>query len=534
MLQAATLVSRRLSARIALLLASAGVVVCTAIALPSAAGGHTVAAGTTSAKMTTVLDTVKPDSIKADLTFIASDDMQGRDTPSAGLQIAANFIRARLQRLGWQPGASDGYFYKFKLDRRVLDEAATSVSYKVDGRPETLKFGRDYFLPSSFDVRESTLEAPIVFAGKGTTDDFDAKVFEGKIALCFDGGDDVREYTKRARKAKCVGVIVAPGPEYKGESYAERFAPVLERQRKGSVRFPEKADAKKPDANKPDDKKSDDGKSDDKKKAAPREEFSTLIFTQDAVSQMLASVKQPPSPKAGTALGLTLSDVRKLDNGGNLEVQNVCGFWPGSDPELAKEVIIVSAHYDHVGVQNGVVYNGADDNGSGTCGMMAVAEALTNYGPMRRSVMLMWLAGEEKGLWGSRAWNDNPWLPEGCHAVADVNIDMIGRNAPDKLLITPTSKLKKQYNALVEVAESFCASEGFPELGSADDYYERSDHYNFAKAGIPAAFLFSDVHADYHKPTDDVDKIDFDKIRRVVRLVLRMLDGLQTDKLALK
>jgi Zn-dependent M28 family amino/carboxypeptidase len=210
----------------------------------------------------------------------------------------------------------------------------------------------------------------------------------------------------------------------------------------------------------------------------------------------------------------------------------VCGFWPGSDPELSKEVIIVSAHYDHVGTKNGVVYNGADDNGSGTCGLLALAEALSHYGPMRRSVMLMWVSGEEKGLWGSKAWTENPWLPEGCRAVCDINIDMIGRNAPDKLLITP-SKSHDKYNGLTRLAESVCGLEGFAKLGSADSYYERSDHFNFARMGIPAAFLFSDVHEDYHKPTDKPEKIDNDKIRRVVRLVLRMLDGLQTDRLNL-
>jgi Zn-dependent M28 family amino/carboxypeptidase len=212
----------------------------------------------------------------------------------------------------------------------------------------------------------------------------------------------------------------------------------------------------------------------------------------------------------------------------------VCGFWPGSDPELSKEVIIVSAHYDHVGVgSDGQIYNGADDNGSGTCGLLALAEALANYGPLKRSVMLMWVSGEEKGLLGSAAWTKDPWLPPGCKAICDINIDMIGRNAPDKLLITPT-KAKKEYNGLVKLAEKLAPLEGFPELGSCDDYWERSDHRNFSvNLEIPVTFLFSDVHEDYHKPGDDPDKIDFDKIRRVVRLVLRMIDAMQEKELNL-
>jgi Zn-dependent M28 family amino/carboxypeptidase len=230
-----------------------------------------------------------------------------------------------------------------------------------------------------------------------------------------------------------------------------------------------------------------------------------------------------------------VNETRKMvGEGGLIDVENVCGFFPGSDSKLAKDVILVTAHYDHLGTQNGVIYNGADDNGSGTCGLMAIAEALSSHGPLRRSVMLIWVSGEEKGLWGSKAWSEKPWLPEDCHAIADINIDMIGRNAADKLLITPTKKRDKDYNGLVKLAEEFAPLEGFPELGSADDYYTRSDHYNFAKLGIPVAFLFSDVHEDYHKPTDKPEKIDTDKIRRVVRLVLRMLDGLQSDRLNLK
>jgi Zn-dependent M28 family amino/carboxypeptidase len=160
---------------------------------------------------------------------------------------------------------------------------------------------------------------------------------------------------------------------------------------------------------------------------------------------------------------------------------------------------------------------------------MAIAEALTKSGPLRRSVMLMWMSGEEKGLWGSKAWTEHPWLPGDRKAICDINIDMIGRNAPDSMLITPTRD-RKEYNGLVRLAEKLSPLEGFPTLKSADAYYERSDHYNFAKIGLPVAFLFDDVHEDYHKPTDDADKIDYDKIRRVVRLVIRMLDGLQVDR----
>ena len=210
-----------------------------------------------------------------------------------------------------------------------------------------------------------------------------------------------------------------------------------------------------------------------------------------------------------------------------VELENVVGLWPGSDPEVKKEVIILSAHYDHVGARGGEIWNGADDNGSGTSCLLEVAEALAEYGPMRRSVLLLWVSGEEKGLKGSRAWTEDPTLPEGYRPFCNLNIDMIGRNAPDYLLITPTRQ-HRAYNGLTRLAEALAPLEGFPTLGNCDAYWRRSDHMNFAdNLGIPVAFLFSDVHEDYHQPTDTIEKIDFDKVKRVTRLVVRMLEALQ-------
>ncbi|MBL7009273.1 MAG: M28 family peptidase, partial [Planctomycetes bacterium] len=261
-----------------------------------------------------------------------------------------------------------------------------------------------------------------------------------------------------------------------------------------------------------------------------------------ALSDALRASLLTGGPEVGALLDGRLRERRGASES-PVAAENVCGLWPGSDPALRNEVILVSAHYDHVGASGELIYNGADDNGSGTSGLLALADALAEYGPMRRSVMLIWVSGEEKGLWGSKAWALRPSLPEGMRAVANINIDMIGRNAPQVLYVTPSSK-HEGYNGLTRLMERFGAEEGFggfPEgreqgfdgLGSADDYYGRSDHAEFAKLGIPVCFLFSGVHEDYHQATDTVDKIDFDKIRRVVRVVIKALDALQGEDLRL-
>ncbi|MBK7643757.1 MAG: M28 family peptidase [Planctomycetes bacterium] len=465
------------------------------------------------AALESALSTVKADEIQTDLYFIASDDLKGRDTPSEGLNVAASYLRARLKRLGWQPGAKDGYDYVWQVEKKGLEPANCHVEFAG----HTLTLGKDYFL-SGFGIasaRETSGKA--IWGGDGDKDALGKLELDGKWLVLSDHGRDLGALRRELLRKGLAGIVCVPAADYADKPYTERFSADLERQIEGSVAQVREA--------------SPATEEDSDRSRRPRGAPTVFVLPEAKAALFGALGVQEGQTPVGKELAVELKESRALaGNGGLVDVQNVCGFWPGSDPVLKNEVLIVSAHYDHVGVMRGQIYNGADDNGSGTCCLLSLAEALKQYGPLRRSVMLMWVCGEEKGLWGSEAWNKHPYLPEGCKAVADINIDMVGRNAPDKLLITPTHE-HKSYSFLTKVAETYAPLEGFPKLGSADEYWHRSDHYNFVQAGIPACFLFSDVHEDYHKPTDDPDKIDYDKIHRVARLVLRMLDGLQDDKI---
>ncbi len=507
------------------------------IASLAAAPRTPAAARPAAGSLAKALDSVSAEKIRSDEFFIASDELGGRDTPSLGQRVAARYIRARLERLGWKPGAREGFLFPYPLEQRKIDEAGSKIEWQRGEEKGELHFGSDYFLAS---IKELSASGEVVFCGDGGKADFAKAEVSGKWALCFDDGTEMRKLRAPAHLAGAIGVILAPGPGYSGEPYEKRFARDVERLRRGSFsplrrekpaasaeRSPDRAEA----VNGPIEVKLVNaplpgGAS--KRDPAKDDVFPEVMLGSGAVSGLLGAAG---APEVGTALGVTLSETRKMP--GPIDVEDVCGFWPGADPALAKEAIVISAHYDHVGTQHGVVYNGADDNGSGTCGLMAIAEALVSYGPMRRSVMLIWVSGEEKGLWGSAAWTRDPWLPGDAKPICDINIDMIGRNAPEKLLITPTKSLP-QYNGLVRIAEQVAPLEGFPQLGSCDEYWSRSDQMNFSQnLKIPVTFLFSDIHADYHQPTDKPDKIDNDKIRRVVRMVLRMLEDLQADDLHL-
>ena len=475
-----------------------------------AAGGNKVA-------LEAALSAVSAEEIKTDLYFIASDDLEGRDTPSAGLNTAASYIRSRLHRLGWQPGAKDGYYYVWQVEKKGLDPDLCHVDFGG----QSFALGKDYFLSGFGLAAARETSGAVVCLGEAKKEDVEKLELTGKWALVLDRAQDFGPLRRDLAKKQVAGMIVLPAPDYSGKPYAERFASDFAMQKTGRVsrvRAEDEAKSAEPER--------------------PRGIVSVYLAPEAGKALLAAAGVKADALASGMQLKVEVKETRGLaGKGGRIDVQNVCGFWPGSDPTLKNEMIIISAHYDHVGMEGGVVHNGADDNGSGTCCLLSLAEAIKQYGPLRRSIFLMWVCGEEKGLWGSEAWNKNPYLPEGCKPVADINIDMVGRNAPEKLLITPTEK-HKSYSFLTKVAESFAAEEGFhgpnkgdPPLGSADAYWTRSDHYNFVQAGIPACFLFSDVHEDYHQPTDDPEKIDYDKIHRAARLVLRMLDALQNDKI---
>lgn len=208
--------------------------------------------------------------------------------------------------------------------------------------------------------------------------------------------------------------------------------------------------------------------------------------------------------------------------------ENIWAFIEGS--EKPDEIVVVSAHYDHLGMKNGIIYNGADDDGSGTVAIMEIAAAFQKakdegHGP-KRSILILHMTGEEHGLHGSRYYTENPLFPL-TKTVANVNIDMIGRrdtfheNTNNYVYLIGSDYLSSDlYNICEDVNKKnnfLTIDYKYNDKDEPNRYYYRSDHYNFAKNGIPVVFLFNGTHADYHKPTDDVNKIEFDALTNRAR-----------------
>jgi hypothetical protein len=213
-----------------------------------------------------------------------------------------------------------------------------------------------------------------------------------------------------------------------------------------------------------------------------------------------------------------------IPSGGRGQAPNVVGLLEGSDPALKGEYLVFSAHMDHVGVGQPVggdsIYNGADDNASGTAAVMALAEAFARAKERpRRSVIFLTVSGEEAGLWGSAYFASHTPVPLDS-IVADLNIDMIGRNWRDTIVA-----IGREHSDLGPTVARVAAAHPELRMATIDDpwpnesFYYRSDHYNFARRGVPVLFFFSGTHADYHGPDDEIDRIDFEKEMRIVRLL---------------
>ncbi len=223
------------------------------------------------------------------------------------------------------------------------------------------------------------------------------------------------------------------------------------------------------------------------------------------------------------------SFLNKKRNNNLADSENIWAFIEGS--EKPEEVIVISAHYDHVGIENGEVYNGADDDGSGTSALLEIAQAFqmakkAGHGP-KRSILFLHVTGEEHGLLGSRYYSENPLFPL-ANTVADVNIDMIGRrdalhaDTNNYVYIIGANRLSSELDHIsATMNQKYVGLDldyRFNDPKDPNRFYERSDHYNFAKFGIPSVFFFNGVHADYHKKSDEPNKIEYDALEKRTQL----------------
>lgn len=482
------------------------------------------------------------------LAFIASDLLEGREAPSRGLDIAAAFLTSHLGRLGLRPAGVDGTFLQpIALTRRKLAPERTTLT--VGDR--TLAFG-DGFLPG--DVT-GVAEGRVVYVGNGTTipsrglDPFRGLDVTGRIVVSNTGlpagfsqvdlkGEQGRDWElteDAARTRGAVAVLFLPDYGVLANWTANRDI------RAGRTSLSVDAFGEGAGAGLP-----------------------TATLSAPAIGALFTGAPVPPQEifqravRREPAAPFTLPDrtVVRLEVAAveeRLQTSNVVAVLEGSDPKLREEYVALGAHYDHLGLapeanaDGDRIYNGADDDGSGTVAVLAIAEALAKTRPRpKRSVLFVWHTGEEKGLWGSRYFTEHPTVPLD-RVVGHLNVDMIGRgrdgaaatNGPlaltdrDSVYVVGSQRHSATFGALV--ARVNARYHGLRFDYSLDDpsdpgeIYDRSDHVHYAKRGIPIAFFFTGIHEDYHGLDDEIERIDFGKLRRIVQTIYATARALGDD-----
>jgi len=255
-----------------------------------------------------------------------------------------------------------------------------------------------------------------------------------------------------------------------------------------------------------------------------------LKETGKSLSQMRLAALQDsafqPISLNQTTISIEITNTREIKT-----TENVLGLLEGSDPKLKDEIVAFTAHYDHLGITGGLVNPGADDDGSGTVTVIELAQAFaSNPVKPKRSLLFMTVVGEEKGLLGSEWYVTHPVIPLE-KTIADLNTDMIGRvnpiyeelKNPNYVYVIGSDKISTQLDSVLKLSnqqsENLILDYKYNDDQDPNRFYTRSDHYNFAKNGVPIVFFFTGVHADYHRPTDTIDKILFPRMERIVHLI---------------
>ncbi len=478
-------------------------------------------------------ESITANDLRTHLSILASDEYEGRETGERGQKMAGEYISKFFSTIG-VPAQKDGSWYQ---EVKLVKISGGTSSFEIVNNGTSTKFSNqtDYYYAASTPGVSITANE-LVFAGFGIDDEkysdyklHDSSYYNGKVVVILDGEPQnggvftitgetkPGKWTKQrrskleaAKKYKARAVIIVPLDFAKSKEMAQHsidgYSLLLDEPGAGA------------DPNPP--------------VFYVSEAALNTILASAGEKQTIADLKSGIN-STGKPVGLsikTTASIQVTRNEEKIITENVLGFVEGSD--LKDEVIVITAHYDHLGKHDGVVFNGADDDGTGTVAVMELAEAFMKakqdgFGP-RRSMLFMAVSGEEKGLLGSAWYVHHPVYPLE-KTMCDLNIDMIGRvdeeHSADSnfIYVIGSDKiapdLKKCIEAQNKKYTNLKLDYRFDDEKDPNMFYYRSDHYNFAKNGIPVAFFFNGTHADYHKETDEVSKINYSLMQKRTRLV---------------
>ena len=469
--------------------------------------------------------TITAEDIKAHLSVLASDEFEGRETGEPGNELAAQYIAEHFEAIGLDK--TDGSYFQNVV---FSSTGWTDTEMFVNG--ERFKHLWDYLAyPTAFKDMKDFSSEEVVFMGYGIDDprysDYKGKSVAGKVVMIYLGEPMINETTSRItgktemsewnnNVTKKLDVAKAKGAKMVLLVSADLKAFLMENRKYLLGGRLELGDRR------------------EEMGLVPAHAYISTTLAEAIIGskkgKVTKAVKKMAKKGKSKSIACKTNFTATFDNYINILVgKNVLGFIEGTD--LKDEMVVVSAHYDHLGKRGKDIFNGADDNGSGTSTVLDMAQAFklakeAGHGP-RRSMLFLLVTGEEKGLLGSQWYAENPTFPLE-NIVADVNVDMIGRIDDEHtdgnyIYVIGSDRLSTDLHKINEQANNNYTQMVLDYTYNSEDdpnrYYYRSDHYNFAEKGIPAIFYFSGVHKDYHRPSDTIEKILFDKVEKTGHLI---------------
>jgi hypothetical protein len=476
-----------------------------------------------------VLKSITENELKAHLEFIAGDNMQGRDfgTKIPGLEITADYLKSQCLKMGLKPGG-DNYSQLVKMVSVQTEKENTFITVKNSDGEEVYKSNDIYTFPGS--VKNDTIKAKIVFAGYGwVNEDKSYNDYEGielkdkavmlmtrnrKIVNDTTNKDDNTnlEMAKFARimMSGAKAIIFIPDPLNRDNGW---FEMVKDYASQGTYFL-------------------EGGKSmeipDNIILASSETADAILKESGKSLKEIQQEINDSGKPNSFELENISV-EIQVTKKAETVSGENIIAVIEGSDPVLKNECVVLTAHYDHVGVNGkGEINNGADDNGSGTVTLLEVAEAFSTMKKKpRRSIVFAWVTAEEKGLIGSDYYTQNPVIPL-KNTLLNINLDMVGRSAEKELAKVVNSEKSLagpngiyivsggQSSELTAISNEICNDlKLVPSDALSEEFMYGSDHFNFNKNGVPVLGITTGLHEDYHQPTDDSDKIDYNKMKRI-------------------
>lgn len=496
------------------------------------------------------------------LGYLASDELQGRQVYTEGLGLAAAYIAGHLREWGLKPAGDDGTYFQTVKIHGIRTTSRASVTVTVNGESRTFKDGEGITFPRNMGGKQTVRADRIYFAGYGlripgvNIDDYAGVDPKGQVVIFAPGrpADLPPAYNRlvgaRGRSALENGAsaVIQPalgsgggrgGAPPSGSPAAQQVEPDFTAAQRYDVTVPQALTA--------------------------QDALFEFLLTGSGTTWEEITAKaakgEPLPPFALKGASLTIDVDADYAVVRTRLTRNVVGIVEGTDPKLKDSYVVLGAHYDHVGYRetagppaggggggfgcegqtrpqprpDDTIYNGADDDGSGTVGVMAVAKAFAEGAKPKRSLLFVWFTAEESGLQGSRYKADYPVVPNE-NIVAMLNADMIGRNRCDleseanTVYLVGSDRISTELHDLNENANAslpkpLTLDYAFNDPADPQSLYTRSDHYSYAAKGIPVIFFTTGLHKDYHWVTDEVDRIEFDKLARITQLIHRTMTG---------